>query len=114
MESPNTTSTPYGLLDTRALEEAEQSFDTQTLLRMVDELDRFTIPARQEGGLRDQLLQLHGMAHTVINGARLSTPAGESMPELAGDVLSEVQETIDTLRQWIRPLEALQNLAARD
>ena len=109
-----TTSTAYGTLDSAALQEAEQSFDTRSLLRMVDELDRFTIPARQEGGLRDQLLRLHAMAHTVINGARLSAPAGESLPELATDVLSEVQDAIDTLQRWVRPLEVLQNLMARD
>lgn len=109
-----TTSTPYGVLDSAALGEAEQSFDTRSLLRMVEELDRFTIPARQEDGLRDQLLKLHAMAHSVINGARLSTPAGESLPELAGDVLSEVLEAIDTFQRWVKPLETLENLAARD
>lgn len=109
-----TTSTPYGLLDTEALQEAEQSFDTRVLLRMVEELDRFTIPARQEDGLRDQLLSLHAMAHSVINGARLSAPAGESLPELAEVVLDEVQETIAVLQRWIQPLQTLQALAARD
>lgn len=81
---------------------------------MVEELDAVTIPARQEGGLRDQLLRLHAMAHAVINGARLSAPAGESLPELASDVLTEVHEAIDILQRWVRPLEVLQNLAARD
>lgn len=109
-----TTSTPYGILDSASLLEAEQSFDTRSLLRMVEELDRFTIPARQEGGLRDQLLRLHAMAHSIINGAGLSAPAGESLPDLASDLLGEVQEAIDTLQRWVRPLETLQNLAARD
>lgn len=114
MEPHSTTATPYGLLDTRALEEAQQSFDTRVLLKMIEELDRFTIPARQEGGLRDQVLRLHGMAHSVINGARLSTPAGDSLPGLATDILGEVQEAIDMLQRWFRPLQALQNLTARD
>ena len=109
-----TTSTPYGILDSASLLEAEQSFDTRSLLRMVEELDQFTIPARQDGGLRDQLLRLHAMAHSVINGAGLSAPAGESLPDLASDVIGEVQEAIDTLQRWVQPLETLQNLAARD
>lgn len=112
--SESTISTPYGLLDRQALASAEQSFDTRHLLRMVEELDRITIPARQEGGLRDRLLLLHAMAHSVINGAGLSAPAGESLPESAGDVLSEVVEAIETLRRWIAPLEVLQGLAAPD
>jgi hypothetical protein len=115
METPSTTTTTaYGLLDTRALNEAEQSFDTRALLKMVEELDRFTIPARQDGGLRDQFLRLHGMSHSVINGARLSAPTGESLPELATDILFEVQEAIGMLQGWVKPLQTLQNLAARD
>ena len=112
--SEQTTFTPYGILDTEALQEAEQSFDTRVLLRMVEELDRFTIPARQEDGLRDQLLCLHAMAHSVINGARMSAPASESLPELAGVVLDEVQESIAVLQRWLEPLQTLQALAARD
>lgn len=109
-----TVSTPYGLMDRAALQKAEQSFDTRMLLKMVEELDRFTIGARQQDGLRDQLLQLHAMAHSVINGARLSAPAGESLPELAGAVVSELEEAIEMLQRWVRPLEILRDLAPRD
>lgn len=111
--SEQTQSTPYGMLDRTAVEEAQQSFDSQVLLRMVKELDQFTIPSREEGGLRDQLLRLHAMAHSVIDGAGLSTPTGEALPDLAGDVLSEVLEAIDTLQRWVRPLELLRDLAPR-
>lgn len=109
-----TIETPYGLMDRVALQEAEQSFDTRTLLRLVEELDRFTIAARQEAGLRDQLLRLHAMAHSVINGAGLSAPAGESLPELAGDLASELEEAIEMIQRWVRPLEILRDLAPRD
>lgn len=112
--SESTISTPYGLLDRQALASAEQFFDTRHLLRMVEELDRISIAARQDGGLRDQLLLLHAMPHSVINGAGLSAPAGESLPESAGDVLSEVVEVIETLGRWIAPLEVLQRLAVSD
>jgi hypothetical protein len=106
-----TISTPYGLMDRVALHEAEQSFDTLVLLRMVEELDRFTVDARQQDGLRDQLMQLHAMAHSVINGARLSVPAGESLTEAAADVLNGIDELIESLQHWRKPLEVLRDLA---
>lgn len=112
--SDQTVSTPYGLLDRAALREAQQSFDTRGLLRMVEELDRFTIGAREQDGLRDQLLQLHRLSHAVINGAGLSGSSAESLPELATDILMEVQQAVAVLRAWCAPLEVLQALAARD
>ncbi len=112
--SQYTVATPYGLMDRAALQEAQQSFDTNVLLRMVDELDRLTIGVREQGGLRDQLLQLHRLAHTVINGAGLAGSSAETLPELAADILMEVRETVSTLRAWLEPLEALQALAATD
>lgn len=109
-----TVSTPYGLMDRAALQEVEQSFDTRTLLKMVEELDRFTIGARHQDGLRDQVLQLHAMANSVINGAGLSAPAGESLPEIAGDLVCELEEAIEMLQRWVRPLEILRDLAPEE
>jgi len=109
-----TLSTPYGLIDRAALAQAEQSFDTRALMAMVDELDRFIIGARQQDGLRDHLLQVHAMAHSVINGARLSVPAGESLPDSVGDVLLEIDALIEKLERWRKPLQMLHELAARD
>lgn len=54
------------------------------------------------------------MSRSVSIGARLSAPAGESLPELATDVLSKVHDAIGVREGWIRPLELLQNLAPRD
>jgi hypothetical protein len=46
--------------------------------------------------MRDMLLRLHGMAHTVINGASMSVPPGEeSLPELAFDVTAELELDCD-------------------
>jgi hypothetical protein len=112
--SDQTVSTPYGLMDRAALQEAQQSFDTGVLLTMVEQLDRFTSGAREQDGLRDQLLLLHRLAHTVINGSGLAGSSNETLPELATDILMEVSETVATLRTWLLPLEALQALAATD
>lgn len=116
MNKPNETAeTPYGRLDVAALNAAQGSFDTSKLLQMVDELDAVLVATREEDGLRDMLLRLHGMAHTVINGAGLSVPANEeTLPELAFDVASEVVEIISTLRRWQPHLEVLERLASRN
>lgn len=68
-ETRNTLATAYGRADKRALRDLQDTYDTSGLLRMVDELDAILVEAREEDGLRDRLLRLHGMAHTVINGA---------------------------------------------
>lgn len=104
------TSTPFGVLDSAALQEARQTFDTGQLLRMVDELDAFVHLARQEGGLRDGLLRLHSMAQTVLLGAGLSTPADESLVELACELESDIRETVAVLNGWLAPLTEIQNL----
>lgn len=108
--SEPTVSTPYGVLDRAALLKAQQSFDTRVLLKMVEELDRFTASVRDPDGLRDQLLQLHRMSHSVINGAGLAGSSDETLPELAMGVLTEIEDLLATLRTWCAPLQTLQAL----
>lgn len=112
--SDQTVSTPYGLLDRTALEEAQRSFDTRVLLTMVEQLDRFLVAIREQDGLRDQLLQLHRISHSVINGAGLAGSSDETLPELATDILMEVADLLATLRAWCAPLEALQALEPQE
>lgn len=115
MSESSTVKTPYGLLDEQALLELQNSYDTQRLLAVVDSLDRLLAGWRGEDGLRDSLLRLHGMAHTVINGARLAAPANrESLPELAWDITSDLRKAVETLQQWVRLIEPLEGLQARD
>ena len=55
------------------------------------------------------------MANTVITGARLATPASrESLPELAWDITSDLREAVATLQQWVKLVEPLEGLQARD
>lgn len=114
-ETRNTVPTAYGRVDERALRGLQDTYDTSGLLRMVDELDTILAEAREEDGLRDMLLRLHGMAHTVINGAGISVPTGEdTLPELAFDTMAEVQRMAVVLRTWLQRLEPLERLTPRD
>ncbi|WP_413460483.1 Tn3 family transposase post-transcriptional regulator TnpC [Herbaspirillum huttiense] len=110
-----TIKTAYGLVDNSALKKLQQEFDTSALLTIVDELDQVIDLLRSEDGLRDELLRLHGMAHTVLNGAGLSVPTGEdSLPEMVFDTISCVQRIVGVMRGWQRSIEPLEALAPKD
>lgn len=114
-DSDDTIESAYGRLDRAALREAQDSYDTTALLRVVDELDRLLAGARAEEGLRDMILRLHGMAHTIINGAGMSVATEEkSLPELAFEVTAEVQRTITMLKCWLHRIEPLERLTPRN
>ena len=86
IDSGETVVTAYGRLDKTALLEPQNTYDTRVLLMVVEQLDKFIAAARGQDGLRDMLLRLHGMAHSVVNGAGLSVATGEeTLPELAYD-----------------------------
>lgn len=115
MNESSTVSTAYGLLDEHALLDLQNTYDSRQLLAVVEGLDRLLGGWKGEDGLRDAVLRLHGMAHTVINGARLATPANrETLPELAWDVTSDLREAVDSLQRWIKLIEPLEGLQARD
>jgi hypothetical protein len=115
MTASSTVRTAYGLLDEQGLLDLQNSYDTRQLLVMVEGLDRLVGDWRREDGLRDAVLRLHGMAHTVINGALLAPSANrETLPELAWDIASDLREAVDTLQQWIRLLDPLEELQPRD
>lgn len=111
----NTVATAYGQVDEKTLRELQDTYDTTKLLRMVDELDAVLAEAREEDGLRDMLLRLHGMAHAVINGAGMSVTTGEdSLPELAFDTIAEILRVAALLRTWLQCLEPLERLAPKN
>ncbi|WP_035878570.1 Tn3 family transposase post-transcriptional regulator TnpC [Cupriavidus sp. amp6] len=102
--------TPYGKVDADALQTLQETFNTLAILRAVDQLD--AIRARCEpDGLRDDLLRLHGMAHTVINGASLSyVTNGPTLMEQFDAVMEELDDWIAMLRQTQRALLPLEKL----
>jgi hypothetical protein len=69
----HSTDTAVGRLDTTALEELQENFDTRELLELVDELHEWPGRIGDPDGLRADVLQLHAIAHTLVNGAPLTT-----------------------------------------
>ncbi len=102
--------TPYGEVRAQSLAALQASFDTRQILEAVDDLDRFCTRWKRE--LRAELLRLHGMAHTVINGAPLAiVPGEESLSERAFFIAEEFSDCQQSLRSIIVRLEQIAELA---
>jgi hypothetical protein len=105
--------TPYGTVDAGALQLLQQHYDTRVIQQAVDHLDALRARSGPEG-LRDDLLRLHGMAHSVINGASLAHPTDDlTLPEQIDSVIEELEDwvkTIGRMLQMLRPLQDLRDL----
>jgi hypothetical protein len=101
--------TPYGLVRLDVLQALQSSFDTTVLLKTVDELDRIWGQWKKE--LRDDLLRLHAMAHTVINDAPLTyPPPDESLADMAASVAEQLQDYREVLEGTIAGIKQLASL----
>ena len=102
--------TPYGRVREDALERLRSSFDTSRLLTAVDQADQFCSQWRD--ALRSDLLALHAMAHTVINGAPLATPPGdETLAEMAASLSLALGDAAEAQRDLVRMLRQIADLA---
>jgi hypothetical protein len=105
------TATPYGEVGAAALEALESSYDTTRILAAMSNLDAVRISLYDPEGLRDDLLRLHSIAHTLINGANLSVKAqDESFVDQVSDVINQIDQYVADLlaiRDVLQPLEAL-------
>jgi hypothetical protein len=108
---PATTTTFFGDVDTAALARLESSYDTTRLLAAVDIVDRIRAQLHDPEGLRDDLLEIHSMAHSVLNGAPIAPSRRETtLPEQVLDALDLIDEFVAELtrvRTILEPLEAL-------
>ncbi|MBC3876819.1 hypothetical protein H8K38_03245 [Undibacterium sp. FT79W] len=110
--------TPYGDMNALVLEQLRESYDTGDVLEMIEQLD--TIRVRLEGvnGIRDDLIALHAMSHTVINGARLAVPPQETaLWEAAEELVSEFSDfsrLFSEFSERLRPLSELMPLDNND
>lgn len=102
--------TPYGVVRLGTLQALQSSFDTTMLLKTVEDLDEFWVQWEQE--LRDDILRVHAMAHTVINDAPLSHPPGnEPLTQMAGSVAEQLHDCRQVLGSTVALLKQIANLA---
>lgn len=109
--APNFAITPYGDVDPAQLAHLREHFDTASLLGITDQLDRLRNRLHAGGGLRDDVLRLHRMAHVVINGAGLAEPAGDDdIWEYAAMLVVEMQDMAIMLERAASRLAPLAEL----
>lgn len=114
LPDPTFAVTPYGDVDAHQLEVLRETFDTTNLLTLVDGLDRWRARLAPAGGIRDDLLRLHGMAHTVINGASLMQPSDDvDLWEEAEDLANELRELAEGFLLAAEQIQPLADLKPR-
>ncbi|NMW22944.1 transposase [Rhodanobacter denitrificans] len=109
-QRPGATS-PLGGVDATRLQTLRATFDTTHLLRAVDDLDTVRAVLADPDELRADLLRLHGMTHTLVNGGAIAaTSVDETIVELAANIEAELESMSTVLlaiRKRIRPLLTL-------
>jgi len=113
LPEPNFVVTPYGDVDAAVLENLRQGFDTAALLGLIERLTRMVAQRLDTGGVRDDLLRLHRMAHTVINGANVSESSTEDLWEVAACLIDEFLQIANGCLEIAAALQPLADLQPR-
>lgn len=96
--------TPYGEVDAVALENLRDGFDASQLLRLVDRLDACLLELGGTTTIRDELLRLHAMALTIVEGIALTVPAENACVWAEAGSL---QTDLEGLVSWARTAQLL-------
>ena len=103
--------TDYGTLNSKKLDELQRSFDTTKILAAVDTIDEIRYRICEPDGMRQDLLDLHAMAHTIINGdSTLNAPRGTCIWEVAQELELEIDEFATKLSEIANLLAKLGEL----
>ena len=96
--------TPYGEVDAVAVENLRDGFDASQLLRLVDRLDACLLELGGTTAIRDELLRLHAMALTIVEGIALTVPAENACVWAEAGSL---QTDLEGLVSWARTAQLL-------
>ncbi|MDH1932684.1 Tn3 family transposase post-transcriptional regulator TnpC [Pseudomonas sp. GD03696] len=91
--------TPYGEVVSVALESLRENFDTSRLLQLVD---RLNVCLADLGGIvavRDDLLRLHAMSLTLVEGSALIVPTENACIWSEAETL---QQDLEALSEWVQ------------
>ena len=115
MSTSRNCKTIYGLVDRARLENLQATFDTVRLLEAVDLIDELRGRVCDPQQLRAELLQLHAMAHTLINGAEAAVlPNNCPIWSKAADLELELSGYAEKLSELADLIERLSKLAPDD
>jgi AraC-like DNA-binding protein len=110
-DSSKNYNTVYGSVNKKKLNELQQNFDTTQILTAIDIIDEIRYRICEPEHMRDELLNLHSMAHTIINGDwTMNAPKGLSIWETAQDLEMEISEfatKLDKITDMLRQLGEL-------
>lgn len=98
--------TPCGEVSVAALDNLRNSFDTSRLLGLVDGLDACLAEMDGVIALRDELLRLHAMALTLVEGA---APAVSIEGACIRAEAESIQLDLEALAAWISSARACLN-----
>ncbi|WP_137808211.1 MULTISPECIES: Tn3 family transposase post-transcriptional regulator TnpC [unclassified Pseudomonas] len=87
--------TPYGEVDSQALDSLRESYEPSQLLDVVDRLDACLAEIGGVGSIRDNLLRLYAMAMTVTEGLPLTVATSDI--DSIWDEAMALQEDISAL-----------------
>lgn len=90
--------TPYGEVDAAALVRLRDSFDTSQILQLVDQLDACLAELGGVVAVRDELLKLHAMALTLVEGAPLAVLTESACIWSEAESL---QQDLEALAEWV-------------
>jgi hypothetical protein len=104
--------TPYGDVDAKTLDSLRDGYETSQLLNLVDRLDRCLADIGGITSIRNNLLRLHAMALSVLEGSPLTvaTNDGDSIWEEAMALQEDIAALCACLQagsEHLAPLAAL-------
>ncbi|MAZ10966.1 MAG: transposase [Sutterellaceae bacterium] len=103
------------MVDKAVLENLRDGYSSDQILQLVDVIDAIRARLADPDGVRADLLRLHAMAHTVINGATLTVAPNETdVWEMADEMATEFKDWIALLSHAVDRLTPLAELVPKE
>jgi len=104
--------TAYGPVNGQVLDELCLSFDTRRILDAVDAIDDIRYRICEPDQMRQEFLQLHGLAMNMIHGEGGGAPRADDPPiwELADELDMEIFRWVEKLEGVMETLQELARL----
>jgi hypothetical protein len=112
MDDNVSVNTEYGRVDSAQLEKLQSGFDTSRLLDALEVIDELRKRLCDPQQLRQELLDLHSMAHTIVNGTEMNVSSSRGpIWSKAASLEMELSEYADNLSAVAELIQELALLA---